>query len=229
MSFTAPAVGQVEDYQVLPLNLGSVSASSSRAIHYLYIHPHQPKIPTAAASRSLHLVNVPFDSTPLHIKQLLSTQIGLPAGRIEHVVLEGQEQGKADKSAAAMGSQMLERKSKKRKRVEVGFDMKAIPGAGLPSLWDREINLKDLTAIVQFVDRASMEAAMKAVKTTRKSKSPPIWGDGLADKLPPLGSSRQCLRPLSFQASLILHQATLRTIIFNFPTKYSSSAQSIRT
>ena len=181
---------QIAGYQVLPLSLQPLPSFPIAATHYLYVAPHQPKIPSPTASRSLFLVNVPFDSTEGHIKYLLSAQIGLPAGRIEDVQFEGQRRQGNNPDKRAPSSQNGVQKGKKRKRCSDGVDLENLKGAALPSTWDRELQTNGLTAVVILVDRASMEAALKAVKAARKESRDLVWGEGIKDDLPALGSAR---------------------------------------
>ena len=179
---------QIAGYNILPLSLPPLP-SLLTATHYLYLAPHQPKLPTSTASRSLFLVNVPFDATETHIKHLLSAQIGLPVGRIEDVQFEGQS-GKgisADESLSTKHKQ--DPKSKKRKRGSGGGSLRDVEGVALPSTWDRDLQTNGLTAVVLFVDRASMEAALRAVKAIRKERIEPVWGEGVEGKVPALGSA----------------------------------------
>ena len=180
---------QIAGYDVLPLSLPPLPSFPEAATHYLYIAPHQPKIPTPTASRSLFLVNVPFDSTETHIKHLLSTQIGLPAGRIEDVRFEGQRRKVSGMDEASGLKASQHKKIKKRKRGSSGGIIEDMEGTALPSVWDRDLQTNGLTAVVLFVDRASMDAALKAVKSTRKERRDPAWGEGLDDKVPALGST----------------------------------------
>ena len=60
----------------------------------------------------------------------------------------------------------------------------------LPPTWDRELRSRGLTAVVLFVDRASMEAALRAVKSARTQKKQPTWGGMVEEHLPPLGYAR---------------------------------------
>ena len=183
---------QIAGYRIFPLSLPPLPSFPQAATHYLYLIPHQPKIPTPTASRSLFLVNVPFDATEIHIKHLLSTQLGLPAGRIEDVQFQGQgrNSGMDDASGPKASSNT---KSKKRKRASIGESLEDMEGSALPSVWDRDLRTNGLTAVVLFVDRASMDAAFKAVKVIRKDRREPIWGEGLEGKLPALGSASRSL------------------------------------
>ena len=181
---------EIAGYAVFPLKLPSLPSFPHPATHYLYVSPHQPKLPTPTASRSLFLVNIPFDSTELHFKQLFSKQIGLPAGRIESVQL-----GQKPKATSHSDLRTLEesaKTSRKRKRFSQKNDLKDLKDAALPSTWDRDLQTNGLTAVVLFVDRKSMEIALKTVKSLCKQKVRPLWGDGIEGDLPPLGYARMC-------------------------------------
>ncbi|KAL8805760.1 MAG: hypothetical protein Q9182_001793 [Xanthomendoza sp. 2 TL-2023] len=156
--------------------------------HYLYLRPHEPKLPTPAAARSLFLVNVPFDSTELHIRRLLSNQLVLPAGRIEEVQFEGSQKRIGSAEASATEPRKA-KKGKKRKRGPEPGDIEELEGTAFPDTWDRELRTNGRTAVVLFVDRVSMEAAYKAVSRIQKEGPLPVWAEGIQDKVPPLGSA----------------------------------------
>ena len=187
MSHSSTVPLQIAGYNVLLLSLPPLPSFPQTAIHYLYLATHQPKIPTPTASRSLFLVNVPFDSTDIHIKHLFSAQIGLPAGRIEDVQFEGQRRKGRGLEEESAPKATQKKKSKKRKRGSGESNVDDVEGAALPSVWDRDLQTNGLTAVVLFVDRASMDAALKAVRSTRKERREPVWGEGLDDKVPALG------------------------------------------
>ena len=189
MSSSTKTPLQVAGYTIFLLSLPPLPSFPQAATHYLYLAPHQPKIPTPTASRSLFLVNIPFDSTEVHIKHLFSTQIGLPAGRIEDVQFEGQRRrdGGMDEASGLEASQ--HKKSKKRKRGRFRGTLEDMEGAALPAVWDRDLQTNGLTAVVLFVDRASMDAAFKAVRSMRKERREPVWGEGLEGRVPALGSA----------------------------------------
>lgn len=70
-------------------------------------------------------------------------------------------------------------------------DVEVLKGGNLPSTWDRDLHGIGRTAVVTFVDRPSVEAAIKAVKKARKDGIQPVWGEGLDDTLPALGYARK--------------------------------------
>ena len=180
---------QISGYTILPLSLPSLPSLVDNATHYIYLAPHQPRNPSPTAQRSLFLVNIPFDSSELHIKRLFSIQLGLPNGRIEDVQLEGgrRKENSADKSAIVQPE--TEKKGKKRKRGTEKGRIEELEDATLPSTWDRDLQKSGSTAVIVFVDRSSMETCLRAVKKLRKERKELVWGDSLEEKLPPLGSA----------------------------------------
>ncbi|KAL8900012.1 MAG: hypothetical protein Q9192_001299 [Flavoplaca navasiana] len=184
-----PLPSEVSGYRILPISLPPLPTYPVSATHYLYLRPHEPKLPTPAAARSLFLVNVPFDSTELHLKRLLSVQLGLPSGRIEEVQLEENKRITEDTEAPAVNPKQ-EKKGRKRKRSSDRVTIEELNGTALPTTWDRELWTNGRTAIVVFVDRLSLEAAYKAAKKTPKSGTIPIWGEGMEGNVPPLGIAR---------------------------------------
>lgn len=187
MASSSPIPLQISGYFILPLSLPPLPSFNTPATHYLYITNHQPKIPTPTAPRSLFLVNVPFDSTDAHIKHLLSTQLGLPNGRIEDVQFEGDKRKNQVSGEAEPILLNTKNTGKKRKRSIAGKAITDIESITLPSTWDRELHSMGGTAVVVLVDRASTDAVMSAVKRVRKEGGEPKWGDGVEEKLPAFG------------------------------------------
>ncbi|KAL8917317.1 MAG: hypothetical protein Q9172_005902 [Xanthocarpia lactea] len=180
---------EISGYKILSLRLPPLPSYPVPATHYLYIRPHEPKLPTPAAARSLFLVNVPFDSTDLHIKHLFSVQIGLPPGRIEEVQFEGSKK-RIGNVEGAVAEPKKEKKGLKRKRGYGHGDIEELDGIALPATWDRDLRIDGRTAVVMFVDRPSMEAANKFVKRCKKEGIMPIWGEGMEGRIPSLGLER---------------------------------------
>ena len=179
---------KVGDYHVLPLQLPSHPALSFEATHYIYFKSHIPKIPTKEPSHALFLVNIPIDSTETHLKHLFSSQLGLPAGRIQEVRFEDTP----SKTHSNVKPITVEKKkSKKRKRaVDDGEEIGLIEST-LPSTWDRQLRASGSTAIVAFVDKASLDAAFKVARAVHGNERKIVWGHGIEEKLPALGSQRK--------------------------------------
>lgn len=229
MAPTPSIPSQIAGYHVLPLSLPPLPSFPTGATHYLYIGLHQPKVPTPKTARSLFLVDVPFDATALHLKHLLSQQMGLPGGRIEDVLFEGQ-QSKDMHVEYEKAVEHSAKKSKKRKRRSELTDAASIKGAELPSTWDRELLTGSMTAVVIFIDKPSADAVLKAVKKIRREESLPVWGEGLEGKLPALGSASTLTNAAASSHDLLtLYQDIFSTTNSPTPKKVCSSNPSINT
>lgn len=180
-------MSKVDDYAVLTLTIPPSSAFPKPATHTLYLRPHAPKIPTETDSRSLFIVNVPIDSTAAHFRAVFVSLIG--AGRFESITFGHDKQ---TPSAPGQVTAAVPKKGKKRKRaVEEDFTEADVK---LPPVWDRELRRSGSTAVATFVDQKSVEAALKAVRKLHKSHPKqgewPVWGKGVEDTVPALGSAR---------------------------------------
>ena len=105
---------------------------------------------------------------------------------------EGQRNEVPQHSEAAVPHTNGSTKAKKRKRSVGEVKVEDLESASLPSTWDRDLHGMGRTAVVTFVDRPSVEAAIKAVRKARKDGIQPVWGKGLEGTLPELGFSRMC-------------------------------------
>lgn len=171
---------EVADYHVLPLRILPISSCPNPTTHYIYVRPHTPNIPQRDSPRSLFIVNVPFDSTDLYLRSLFADQLG--GGRIERVEFET---SRPQKKAAFKPTQTVGRK--KRKRADVEAEELA---DCLPETWDRELHGSGSTAVAVFVDKPSMELALKAVKKAASARTELQWGKGMEERVPSLGSQR---------------------------------------
>ncbi len=126
------------------------------------------------------------------MRHLFGTQLG--GGRVERVDFEGS----LNKSKPAITPPGLLMKGKKRKRSVIE-SMDQVEGAELPAVWDRELHPSGSTAVVVFVDRPSMETSLKAVRKAARKGTEIIWGEGVEDKLPKLGSARTSSQVSTFE------------------------------
>ncbi|KAB8072375.1 ribosomal RNA-processing protein 7-domain-containing protein [Aspergillus leporis] len=180
---------EIGGYTVLPLRLPSSQAKNAKsATHYLYLRPHEPRLPDADTPRSLFIVNVPIDTTELHLRHLFGTQLG--AGRVERVEFEAVPTKKKGGMAAAHSMTANVSKSKKRKRVTADELQNQLEDVELPSTWNRGLQKSGAHAIVVFADKPSMEASMKAAKKAAKKDGKIVWGEGIEGRLPELGLQR---------------------------------------
>jgi ribosomal RNA-processing protein 7 len=179
-------VPTIRSYTILPLNIPRTPAFPKSTTHTVYLQPHTPKIPSEADSRSLFLVNTPIDATPGHIRGVIADLLGA-AGRVEDVHFDGEKRKPVPLTdVVPVGSS-----NKKRKRGHEDASLEL--DESLPEVWDRPLHRSGSTAIVVFVDTKSVEAVLKSIRQIHKSGKTerfPVWGRGVENKVPPLGSSR---------------------------------------
>lgn len=196
-------MSKLGDYTVLLLNLPPTAAYPQPATHTLYLRPHEPKIPTEDDSRSLFIVNVPIDSTSAHFRAIFTALIG--AGKFESVTFENEKQRALP---TTQNLELVNKKGNKRKRGSEAAEA----NTALPQTWDRRLRKSGSTAVVTLLDEKSVEHALKAVRKLHKSATKekwPVWGEGVEDKVPALGSARYLVHhrlqypdPATLQASV---------------------------
>lgn len=182
---------RVNEFTVLPLIIPSTPSFPQQTTHYLYVRANAPRVPTEDTPREVFLVNVPADATELHVRNLFAEQ--LSGGRVESVAFEGARVGKGiiASVAAVQGNS-----NKKRKRGEADEEEKRADTPGqqqigqLPKVWDRDLQRSGSTAVVTFVDRPSADLALKQVRRAIKTGHEVVWGRGVEDRIPLLGSAR---------------------------------------
>ncbi|GAB1205657.1 hypothetical protein APSETT445_004335 [Aspergillus pseudonomiae] len=211
-------------YTVLPLRLPPAESKRAKpATHYLYLRPHEPRIPDADTPRSLFIVNVPIDTTELHLRHLFGSQ--LAAGRVERVHFEAVPTKKKGGMTTAHSMVANVSKSKKRKRVTADELQNQLDDVSLPSTWDSELQKSGAHAVVVFVDKPSMEASVKAAKKAGKKKDGEIvWGEGIEDRLPQLGLQRY----LDHEKARYPPRAELLRTVNDFMTVFEAVAEARR-
>lgn len=153
----------------LPLQLPATSALRQEATHYLYLRPHDPKIPDPDAPRTLFLVNIPVSTTAQSLKQLFTTR--LEGGLIERVNFS-ETFAHGEKDITTPGKSSRKRKRMTAEEIEAGLDI-----LSLPKVFDSVLHKSGATASVVFVDRASMEATLKAARRATKAGVPIPFDD----------------------------------------------------
>jgi ribosomal RNA-processing protein 7 len=182
------ATVEVAGYTTLPLQLPPTSICPTPAAHYLYIRPHEPRIPDPDSTRSLFIVNAPIDTTEVHLRHLFSTQ--LSAGRVERVTFEDIPVKKSG-IASATEPNLSHRPNKKRKRVTADDLQGTLDSINPPSTWDRALQKSGAHAIVVFADKPSMESSLKAAAKAARKGTTLLWGEGIpANRVPALGVQR---------------------------------------
>lgn len=173
---------EISGFAAFPVTFPATKAYPTNTKHYLYIKPHDPKIPDQDAPRSLFLANIPVSTSELHLKHLFGTQ--LSAGRVERVDF-------ADYKARSLQAvNTKEQTGKKRKRVTAEELEGNLDSQTLAETWQSAFHTSGSHAVVLFVDRSSMEASLKAVKKATKLGTEVIWGKGIEDRLPSQGLQR---------------------------------------
>lgn len=185
---------EVAGYTTLPLQLPSTEAFQKPATHYLYLRPHDPRIPDPDSARSLFLVNTPIDTTEAHLRALFGKS--LSAGRVEKVTFEdvpSKKRGTPAGTETSVSSSSSSNRGKKRKRALATADelQDILDDITPPSTWDRKLHKSGSHAIVIFADKPSMETSLKAAIKAAKKGTPLHWGEGVSsDRVSDLGLSR---------------------------------------
>lgn len=210
---------EVAGYTTLPLQLPPTSTYPTPATHYLYIRPHEPRIPDPDSTRSLFIVNVPIDTTEVHLRHLFSTQ--LSAGRIERITFEDVPVKKPG-LATATEPNLSHRPNKKRKRITADDLQSALDEIQPPSTWDRALQKSGAHAIVVFADKPSMESSLKAAAKAARKGHTLIWGEGIpADRIPPLGVQRY----ISHERRRYPERAALLRTVSDFMTVFEQVSE----
>lgn len=176
---------EVSGFVALPVLFKSPQSVFPETVaHYIYLRPDEPKLPTIDSPRSLFLVNIPITTTEQHLKHLFAGQ--LSAGRIERVDFSDS----IGDSKVQGGNAQIAKNSKKRKRITSSELELELESAALPETWNRTIHPNGSHAIAVFVDRPSMEASLKAAKKAAKLGTTIMWGEGIENRVSPLGLKR---------------------------------------
>ena len=172
---------QMADYTVLPLHLPETASFRESAIHYVYLRPHEPHIPDPDSSRALFALNLPIDTTELHIRYLFGSQ--LSSGRVEKV--EFQHMHYSTKRKHEHGLAGVKTGAKRKRKLASADDLQGrLDSIHLPSTWDRQLHPSGSHAVIIFVDKASKEASLKAVKKANKRGTRITWGEGIDESKP---------------------------------------------
>lgn len=173
------------EYVILPISIPPLPSFPVKATHCLYIKHHDPKIPTPRDARSLFLVNVPIDSTEAHFRAIFTTLVGV--GRFESIIFENEKH--TSPLTTVVETTVKKDNNLKRKR-EMEANSTATNNSKLPKVWDRDLRQSGSTAVVVMADKKSIEASLKAIRRIHKNGTYPIWGLGVEEKVPKLGSER---------------------------------------
>lgn len=175
---------EIAGYTVLSIQLPPTPAFPKPATHYLYLRPHEPRIPDPDSPRSLFIVNIPIDTTETHLRHLFAQQ--LSAGRVEKVHFENVP----TKKKHSLPTLSASKNNKKRKRITADDLQSQLEAIELPSTWDHHLQKSGAHAIVIFADKPSMESSLKAATKAAKKGTQIVWAEGIEDRIAPLGLAR---------------------------------------
>lgn len=205
----APIPKTIGEFSVLPLSIPNSPSYSQNATHHLYVRRHAPNNPTPDDDRSLFVTNVPVDSTEPHFRAIIATLVG--TGRFESIRFEADKKEKPASLEPAQAARLSAIASRKRKRDDSNSDSEEDEEeqiARLPPTWTRRLHRSGSTAVIVLADEKSVDLVLKAIAKVHKAKKYPVWGEGVQEKVAPLGS--QWLRAhnkLSYPPVEILQQS----------------------
>ncbi|KAI1455289.1 ribosomal RNA-processing protein 7-domain-containing protein [Annulohypoxylon moriforme] len=175
----------MDDFIPLQISIPPLPLFSAKTTHYVYIRRNAPRIPTPDDSRSLFLANVPTDSTEFHFRALFSRLVG--AGKFETITFT-QDKKQSESTHEPAEAIRLAAHRKRKRADEESQNERDEAAAELPPTWSRQLYRSGSCAIALFADEKSVDLVLKATKKLKKPKDFPVWGEGVGDKAPPLGS-----------------------------------------
>ncbi|KAI9807477.1 MAG: hypothetical protein M1825_005417 [Sarcosagium campestre] len=204
------------DYNILSLSLPSPTTFKAKAIHHLYVRRHEPKISTDDDLRSMFAVNIPLDATEGHFRHLFA---GLSNSRVDTVEFNSE----TSKGAAKAELPQLKRGTK-RKHVKLN-EGESLKSGQLPAVWNWETHSTGSVAVIKFVDRTSLTAALKAVKKLAHSEKTAKWGAGTVAQESKSGSGRYRAHHDLRYPSTLLVQKSVDVYMSNFTAQEISKAR----
>lgn len=210
------------EFSACPISIPPLPSFPVNATHYIYLRRNAPRISTPDDSRSLFIANVPCDSTELHFRAFFTSLIG--AGRFESISFN--QDKKAIKSSHEPAQAIRLAAHRKRKRAEEELQLARDEAAAeLPPTWSRQLYRSGSSAVALLADDKSVELALKAIKKLKKQKDYPVWGKGVDNKAPPLGSQwLKAHNRLSYPGNDVV-QASMDAYFTIFNIKEKEAAQ----
>lgn len=206
----APIPKTIGEFSVLPLSIPPLPSYPQATTHHLYVRRHEPKNPSPDDERSLFVTNVPTDSTEPHFRAVIATLVG--PGRFESIQFEADKKTALASLEPAQAARLSAVASRKRKRddaeSEDDEDDDEAQVARLPTTWTRQVHRSGSTAVILLADEKSVDLVLKAIIKAHKAKKFPVWGDGVTEKVPPLGSHwLRAHNKLSYPPTALLQQS----------------------
>lgn len=174
------------EFSILPVTIPPLPSYPVKATHHIYLRRNTPKIATANDSRSIFLANVPSDSTEPHFRALFTSLVG--AGRFEGILFEEDKNTTKSSLEPTQAARLAAHQKKRKREDEETKNLKEEAAAQLPDTWSRRLHRSGGSAVALLADEKSVESVLKAVRKLKRSKKYPVWGEGVKDKAPPLGS-----------------------------------------
>ena len=202
----------VNDYTILTLTCSPIFSLPKKAIHYLYLRQHEPKVPTASSDREIFAVNTPVDATESHIRTLFANHLG--GARVEAVTFEDSRTKTSKHTPQVAG--------KKRKRSQSSSQATL---AALPEKWNRELHPSGASAVITMVDPASMELALREVRKAAKSRKDLPWPSSSDAKASQLGSARYTAHHDLRYPNATALQASIDAFMTSFANKESERSR----
>ncbi|KAI1446314.1 ribosomal RNA-processing protein 7-domain-containing protein [Annulohypoxylon stygium] len=175
----------MEDFSPLQVLIPPPPSFPTKATHYLYIRRNAPRTPTPDDSRSLFIANIPPDSTEVHFRALFSRLVG--AGKFESITFPQDKKSSETTHEPAQAVRLAAHRKRKRADEESKHERDEA-AAELPPMWSRQLYRSGSCAVALFADEKGVDLVLKAAKKLKKPKDFPVWGEGVGDKAPPLGS-----------------------------------------
>lgn len=183
-----PIPKTIGDFSVLPLSIPPIPSYPHATTHHLYVKRHEPKNATADDDRSLFVTNVPVDSTEPHFRAVIASLVG--AGRFESIRFEADKKSSPASLEPAQAARLSALASRKRKRDSAtDSEDEEEEIARLPTTWTRTLHRSGSNVVLVLADDKSVELVLKAIAKRHKSKQYPVWGEGVQEKVPSLGST----------------------------------------
>ncbi|KAK2595131.1 hypothetical protein QQS21_007157 [Conoideocrella luteorostrata] len=176
-----------ETFAILSIRMPALPSFPHSAIHEVRVRQNAPKVSTANDSRSLFLKNIPSDSTEPHFRAVFTHLVG--AGRFETIIFDDEAKPILPVDPAQATKVQGFAKKRKMTDVEVEEREREEQESKLPQIWTRQLHRSSSTAVVLLADEKSVQLVLKAIAKVQKSKKYPVWGENLADEVPPLGSA----------------------------------------
>lgn len=196
----------IGEFSVLPLRIPALPSFQQEATHHLYVRKHEPKVSTQDDDRSLFVTNVPVDSTEPHFRTIISTLVG--PGKFESIQFESDKKSSLASLEPAQAARLTVVASRKRKRDDDESEDEEEEIARLPTTWTRKLHNSGSTAVIVLADEKSVDLVLKAIAKAHKSKKFLVWGEGVQEKVPPMGSHwLKAHNKLSYPPMEILQQS----------------------